>query len=261
MSAIIIVLIIITSSAGLFVSGTYASFIEPLHLAESQGQDFTTLFFGLPLLILSFIWVRRKLLRGLIFWAGSLGYFLYIYIIYSYGGVYNVFFFGYVAICGLSLYSIIGILSGIDVKKIEKSVSVKMPEKWISIYFTASSILLTMLWGGMAISSIAATETADANVIIVTDFIVIIPAFVLSAVWLWQRIAWGYVLAGVLFVQAVTLGISIVAGQVVAYVKGLEPAWGLAIFFLVFTLIGLVSAVFYTKNLLEEPIKETRKLQ
>ena len=90
---------------------------------------------------------------------------------------------------------------------------------------------------------------ACANVIIVTDFISVIPAFVLSSVWLWQRRVWGYVLSGVLFIQAVTLGISIVAGQVVAFIKGVEPAYELAVFFLLFTLFGLVLATFYTKNL------------
>ena len=76
----------------------------------------------------------------------------------------------------------------------------------------------------------------------------------LAAVWLWQRRAWGYVLSGVLFVQAVTLGISIVAGQVIALIKGVEPTWGLAGFFLVFTLIGLILAILYTRNLCNEPV-------
>ena len=255
MSAINIVLLALTSFAGLFVSNTYVNFVEPLHLAESQGQDFTTLFVGLPLLIIAMIWTQRGSARGPIFWAGALGYFLYIYIIYAYGGVYNIFFFAYVAICGLSLFSMIGILLGIDTDKIAQHVDPKMPIKWIAVYFIGTAILLTLMWGGMAMASIAAGETADANVIIVTDFISVIPAFVLAAVWLWQRKAWGYVLSGVLFVQAVTLGVSIVAGQVVAFIKGVEPTWGLAIFFLIFTLIGLVLAIFYTKNLQSEPVK------
>lgn len=253
MSTICLALLTITSFSGLFVSSTYVSFIEPLHLAESQGQDFTTLFVGMPLLIIAMVWTRQGSFRGPIFWTGALGYFLYINIIYSYGGVYNHFFFAYVAICGLSLFSMIGILLGIDADKVAQHVNPKMPIKWIAFYFLGTAVLLTFMWGGMAIASIAAEETADANVIIVTDFISVIPAFVLSAVWLLQGRVWGYALSGVLFIQAVTLGISIVAGQVVALVKGVEPAYELAVFFLLFTLFGLALAIFYTKNLQNKP--------
>lgn len=254
MSSINVVLLTITGLAGLFIPSTYINFVEPLHLAESQGQDFTTLFVGLPLLIIAMMWTRQGLMRGPIFWAGALGYFLYIYIIYAYGGVYNILFFAYVAICGLSLFSMIGILLGIDAGKVAQYIKPKMPIKWIAGYFAGTAVLLTLMWGGMAIASIAAGKTADANVIIVTDLMVVIPAFVLAAVWLWQRRAWGNVLSGVLFVQAVTLGVSIVAGQMVALVKGIEPVWGLAVFFLVFMLTGLVLAIFYTKNLGNKPV-------
>jgi hypothetical protein len=224
LSAMNAVLLAITSFTGLFFPRIYENFIEPLHLAESQGQDFTTLFVGLPLLLVAMQWTRRGSAHGPIFWAGALGYFLYIYIIYAYGGVYNLFFFAYVAICGLSLFSLIGILLAIDVNGVVHHVHPRMPIRLIASYFIGTAVLLTLMWGGMAIASIAAGETADANVIIVTDLIIIIPAFVLSAIWLWQGRAWGYVLSGVLFIQAVTLGVSITAGQVVAFIKGIEPA-------------------------------------
>jgi hypothetical protein len=260
MSAISIVLLAVTACAGLFMPGTYEDFVGPLHLAESQGQDVTTLFAGLPLLFVAMLWTRRGSMRGPIFWAGALGYFLYIYMIYAYGGVYNRLFFAYVAICSLSLFAMIGILLGIDPDRFMRHVDPAMPTRWIALYFAGTATLLTLMWGAMAIASIAARETADANVIIVTDFVVVIPAFALVALWLWQRRTWGYVLSGVLFVQAVTLGLSIVAGQAVALLKGVEPAWELAIFFLAFTLVGLVLASLYTKNLREQPLSQEKEL-
>ncbi|MCB0071641.1 MAG: hypothetical protein KDE20_09300 [Caldilineaceae bacterium] len=248
-SGINALLLLITAAAGLFVAGTYDNFIAPLHLAESQGQDATTLFVGLPLLIVALLWTRQGAVQGPILWAGAMGYFLYIYLIYAYGGVYNWLFFAYVAVCGLSLFALIGILLGIDAEEVARRVTPTMPTWWIAGYFAGTALLLTLMWGGLAFAAMAAGETADANVIIVTDLIVVIPAFALAAVWLWQGLAWGYVLSGVLFVQAVTLGISIVAGQLVALIKGVEPAWGLAGFFLAFTMLGLVLALLYFKNL------------
>ena len=249
MSGINAVLLIITAVAGLFVAGTYDGFVAPLHLAESQGQDATTLFVGLPLLTVALLWTRRGAVQGPILWAGAMGYFLYIYLIYAYGGVYNWLFFAYVAVCGLSLFALIGILLGIDVEQVTDKVAATMPTRWIAGFFAGTALLLTLMWGGLALAAMAAGETADANVIIVTDLIAVIPAFALTAVWLWQGRAWGYVLSGVLFVQAVTLGMSIVAGQLVALIKGVEPAWGLAGFFLAFTVLGLGLAILYFRNL------------
>ena len=249
MSGINFCLVLITGIAGVFCPETYVDFVEPLHLAESQGQDVTSLFIGLPLLILSIYWTRQCSVRGPIFWAGVSGYFLYIYLIYAYGGVYNRYFFAYVAICGLSLFSLIGLLRGIDPEDVARHTNFKMPFKLIAVFFMATAILLIFMWGALVIASIIAVETADANVIIVTDFIAIIPALILAAIWIWQRKAIGLLLSGVLFVQAVTLGISIVIGQVIVYIKGDTPVWGLATFFLVFTLIGLCLSAQYVKNL------------
>jgi len=247
MTVINAILLLITAFAGLFIPTTYVDFVEPLHLAESQGQDFTTLFVGLPLLVLALLWTRRGDIRGPIFWAGAMGYFLYVYLIYAYGGVYNVYFFGYVAVCGLSLYTLIGLLTGIDSEKVRQVVSKNLPAKAVAIFFGVTALLLTVMWGAMAAAGIAARQTADANIIIVTDFIVLIPAFGLAATWLWREKLWGIILAGVLLVQAVTLGISIAVGQVIAFFKGVEPAWELAGFFLVFTVVGAAVAIPYIR--------------
>ena len=69
-----------------------------------------------------------------------------------------------------------------------------------------------------------------------------------AGVWIWRRAAWGYALSGVMLVQAVTLGLSISVGQIIALAKGLEGDMFLAGFFLVFTLVGMAAAVLYLKN-------------
>lgn len=253
LTALNALLLLVTAFFGLFKTGTYIDFIEPLHLAESRGQDFTTLFVGLPLLALAVRWTRRRDVRGVIFWAGALGYFLYVYLIYAYGGVYNSLFFAYLAVCAISLFSMIGLLWGISPKEVEAVIGRRMPWKATAVYFILTAILLSVMWGALALEGIAAKTTADANVIIVNDFLWVIPGFVLAAVWLWKRRVWGVILAGVLFVQAVTLGISITAGQVTASLEGLEPTWDLAAFFLIFTIFGLGLAFLYTINLKSKP--------
>jgi hypothetical protein len=252
LSVINAIILIIAAGAGIFVESTYVDFVKPLHLAESQGQDVTTLFFGVPLLLLGMLFAQRGSLRGLLIWAGAAGYLLYANLIYAYGGVYNELFFLYVAACGLSLFTLIGLLGKLDVAAISDCVGPRLPVRRTVAYFLVTALLLTVMWGAMAADSIAKTQIADANVIIVTDFICVIPAFVLAAIWLLQRKAWGYALSGVMFAQAVTLGISIVAGQIVGLLKGLELSWGLAGFFLVFTLIGLAIGILFFRSLNKE---------
>lgn len=249
LSSINVVVLIIAAGAGVFLDSTYVDFVEPLHLAESQGQDATTLFFGIPVLVIGMLSARRGSLRGLLAWAGAAGYLLYANLIYAYGGVYNHFFLLYVAACGLSLFTLIGVLGTLDVSRIPTHITLRLPIRRTVAYFLATAVLLTVMWGAMAADSIAKAQTADANVIIVTDFIAVIPAFVLAAIRLLQRKAWGYALSGVMLVQAVTLGISIVAGQVIGLLKGLELSWGLAGFFLVFTLVGLAVGIPYFQSI------------
>jgi hypothetical protein len=243
LSVINAVILIIAAGAGVFVESTYVDFVEPLHLAESQGQDVTTLFIGIPLLLLGMVLAQRGSLRGILIWAGAAGYLLYANLIYAYGGVYNELFFLYVAACGLSLFTLIGLLGKLDVAEISAHVGPRLPIRRTAAYFLVTALLLILMWGAMAADSIAKTQIADANVIIVTDFISVIPAFVLAAGWLLQRKAWGYALSSIMFVQAITLGISIVAGQIMGLLKGLELSWGLAGFFLVFTLVGLAIGI------------------
>ncbi len=248
-AALLLLLLLGTSIPGLFWDGTYEGFIAPLHLAESQGQDLTTLFVGIPLLVIAVLLTLKRSAKGPVLWAGAAGYFLYVYLIYAYGGVYNFLFPAYLAVCGISLFTMIGLLRAVDADDFASRIGQGMPTRVLAVFFFVVALLLTVMWGVMAIDAISSGKTADANVIIVTDFVIVIPAYVLTGVALLRRQVLGVVVSGVLLVQAVTLGLSIVAGQVVAYIKGIEPVWGLGIFFLVFTAIACWLSCKYLRNI------------
>jgi hypothetical protein len=52
----------------------------------------------------------------------------------------------------------------------------------------------------------------------------------------------------VMLVKAVTLGLSIAVGQIIAYAQGVGGDLFLALFFAAFTVVGLVTAGLYFKH-------------
>src|SRR5690606_12235855 len=72
---------------------------------QGIAQDYVTLFAGVPLLIIALFYARRGLIRGRLFLAGVLGYFLVTYLFYLVMGMYNYLFLVYTALLGLSFFA------------------------------------------------------------------------------------------------------------------------------------------------------------
>jgi hypothetical protein len=248
LTGILAVLMLITAFAGTFLPSIYRDFTRPQRVAESQGQDVVTLFIGLPLLLIALRLTRHGDARGLLLWVGTVGYVLYVYLVYAYGGLYNLFFPLYVAIMGLCIFSIIGVLNGVDADAVHARVAATAPRKVVAGYFLGTVLLLTFIWGAAVTNAILTKTPDEGTLIYVTDLAFVLPVFALAGVWLWQRRPWGDVLAGVMLVKAVTLGLSIATGQVIAYAQGVGGDVFLAVFFAVFTVIGLTAAGLYFKH-------------
>jgi hypothetical protein len=248
LAGILAVLMLITAFAGTFFPAIYSDFTRPQRVAESQGQDVVTLFIALPLLLVAARLTRRGDVRGPLFWVGALGYVLYVYLIYAYGGLYNILFPTYVAIMGLCIFSIIGVLNGVDADAVHAHVKASALRKVVAAYFLGTVLLLTFIWGAAVTNAIITKTPDEGTLIYVTDLAFVLPVFALAGVWLWQRKPWGDVLAGVMLVKAVTLGLSIAVGQVIAYAQGVGGDLFLAAFFGAFTVVGIITAGLYLKH-------------
>lgn len=64
--------------------------------AQGKASDFVTLIIGIPLLVVSLYFSNRGSFRGKLFLTGTLGYFLYTYMSYTFLCMYNQFFIVYV---------------------------------------------------------------------------------------------------------------------------------------------------------------------
>jgi hypothetical protein len=249
LAAIIAVLLLIASGGGLFVEQVYASALPRDIIPAVYGADLLSLLV-VPVLVVSLYLAARGSLRGLITLAGVLGYVAYAYAFAAFEAYYTVLFPIYVALLGLSVYALIGILINVDGEAYRLHIGERMPAKIIGLFFVTIDLLLVPLWLWILANAIATGElTTGFNVVYVLDLAFVLPAFLVGAIKLWRKEAGGYILSGVLLAKAATLGLSIIFGYAFTYARGFAISWGRGGLFLVLTMASIVLVVVYLKNL------------
>lgn len=252
----VIILILATTSAlgGLFIPNLYRDndFVIPLW----KVNDLVTLLVAVPMLITALILSRRGSQRALLVWLAMLNYMLYNYAFYLFGAAFNWYFLIYVALFTLSMFALIFGLVNIDANQIGKNFRNKTPVKWISSYMLFVSVGLTTLYIIQSLGFVATGQLPTivvktghpTSVIFALDLSLLVPVFVLGAIWLWKRRPWGYVLASMSLVKGTTytLVLTIVSlWEVNAGVSGASvemPLW------LGLTIAGLVASMLLLVN-------------
>lgn len=208
-SLLIAALLVIASTAGLL----YPATIYPTgELLDSfLVNDLVNLLIGLPILLLSMWLTRRGQLVGLLFWPGALFFVLYNYLIYLFGMPLNNFFLLYLCLVTLSLYTLIGLVAGIDGAEVQQLLTAAVPERLSGSILAGLGTLFFLRVFVVTINALidqqplARTEIA----LLVTDFLTS-PAWIISGALLWRRQALGYVSGLGLLFQASMLFIGLI---------------------------------------------------
>lgn len=117
-STLVIALLAVAGTVlDLFCEGFYTD--PDVLLLQAYGQDTVTLVLVVPLLPIGLQLARRGSLRGTLLWLGALAYMAYTYASYAAITQFNPFFLGYVALFGLSTYTLTGGLFDIDPRTVE----------------------------------------------------------------------------------------------------------------------------------------------
>ncbi len=249
LAGILIVLLLGTAVPGLTTPTIYADFAPAKYVQESRAQDLITLILGVPLLLVALRGVRQNRAWAWRLWTGVLAYELYVYAIYAIGGVYNVFFLGYVAVASLSLYTMIGLLSSVDAVWFQQSMGGKLPRRWIGGFFVVITAVFATIWIGQVMNTIRTGVVDSGHLIFVFDLMVVLPAFGLTAVQLFRKRPFGDVLAGMLLIKFDSLCIAITLGQLFRALNSIEVETGLLGVFIPLGLIGLLFTGIYFKQL------------
>jgi hypothetical protein len=224
--------------------------------AQQQGNDVVTLFIALPLLVASSWMTFRDSLRGRLLLTGTLGFFLYTYLSMCMLTAFNALFLVYVAIFGLSLYAFILCMMSFDLEDLPRHFSDRLPRGWIAALLFVIGAFLTLTWLMRVLSPMMQgtpplLDNGITMVIQAMDLSLVVPLAVLSGILLLRRSAWGYLLTSIFVLKAIALGLAVSAMVVNMTLAGTPEGAGIAIPFLVITVLNLMAAVSLRRNIQE----------
>lgn len=225
--------------------------------AQGIAQDIVTLVLGIPLLTVSLLLTRKGLLKGKLLLTGTLGYFLYTYISYTFLWMYNPLFLVYVILMSASFFAFTLTMMSFDIESLKSAFSQKLPVKFIGGFLLFFAAAIGLMWIGMIVSSLTNNTTPSGLghyttlVIQGMDLGFIVPTAILSAVLLLKRKPYGYLLSSIIIIKGLTMGTALTAmiiGQAYAGVKMSIPEMTL---FPLFNLMIIYCLVLIMKNIKE----------
>ncbi len=243
-TAVMSFLVTLASLAGLFSSSPYVKETENWVL-QAQGQDIGNLV-AVVVLLLSAYKATKGSSKAFFVWLGMLFYLLYAYIIYAVAVHFNSLFLVYVAVLGLTFYTIVTAVS-------LKSVQAKLPKvnKFASYTLIIIGILFTLLWLSEIIPALATGKTPQGtidaglsvNPIHVLDLAIVLPGFIATGyLSLKGRKIGTYLLAPWLTFSAL-MGSSIVASMMLMMVNDFSSKLLPAVIIVSVVVIGSISAL------------------
>ncbi len=222
--------------------------------AQQRGQDVVTLVLTLPVLVISTWLAFRGSLKGKLLLSGTLGYFLYTYMMMSFQTAYNPFFLIYVALFSLSLYAFVLSMMSFDLEELPRHFSARLPRRGIAVFLFVAGGFLLLAWLGRIVPPLlqnqapVGIESTTTLVIQAMDLGLLVPLTFLSAVLLLRRSPWGYLLASVSLMKFLTYGIAVSAMGINMVLSGIESSPVELVVFPALALSNLVMAFLLLKN-------------
>lgn len=228
----------------------------PMTAGNARGTALVILAVALPTLLAGMALAWRGVLAGQILWLGALAYITYNAVFFAYAVHFNRLFLLSAAMLSLGVWSLVTLLRAIRPEVFRTRLAGHLPDRAIAGYLLITTALFTLLWLKDILPAIAAGTAPDSlkrtgmitNAIEMTDLAFGFPLTALAAVWLWQRRAWGYVLAGVFLVYGLLESVSVATDQYFGHLSDPKASLSAIPIFIVTFLIGLVPAGAYFRG-------------
>lgn len=227
----IAVLVISVSSAGIFVTNTYAKETRSWAL-QAIGQDIVNII-SIPIFIASGFFAVRGSVRGLSVWLRILLFIIYAFVIYSFDVQYNSLFLAYVAVLSLSFYAFFGKMMSINLESFQKHFSTNTKAKHVGIFLMIIAILFYFQWLSQDIPAVLSNEApADVteigistNPVHVLDLGFFLPAMIITSILLWKKSAAGYLFAAPLLIFSILTGAGILIANALIRLGGTSVSY------------------------------------
>lgn len=248
----------------LFGKGIYAN-DSVASAAQTIAQDWVTVFLGIPLLTLSCLFSKSGSLRARLLLAGTLAYFLYTYMSYSFLCTYNSLFLIYAALMSMSAFALVLVLLTFNLESLSSAFSDDLPVKTIGIFILVLALAIGMMWLGRIVPPLlsgtvpAGLEHYTTLVIQAMDLGFIIPVSVLSSVLLMRRKPAGLLMASVMCMKGATMLTSLTAMVISQYIAGVKMSVAELVVFPTANLLVLIGVFIFMKKI-KEPVQMQRKV-
>jgi len=250
-SVIVAALTALTSLCGLLLEETCARETASW-AARAAGQDAANLLVAVALLFAA-LFVRRSSLRAYLAWLGLLVYLVYAFAIYAFAVRFQFLFPVYVAVLGLSSYTLAG---GLLVAGPTRSGSAPGLNRWsgaTALYLIVVGSLFGLLWLAevvpAAVSGIPPASLAEngllTNPVHILDLAILLPGMVAAGDLLMRGAFAGRHAAAQLLVFAVAMGLGILAGFGFSVARGLPVLLPAAVMILAIVLAGAALAALF----------------
>lgn len=182
--------------------------------------DVVRLLVGIPVLLVSFILHLRGSLRGTVLFVGSLASFLYQYLLWTFSWAFSALFLVYVALFSLSLWTLAFVLAGIDAAQVRAAIGKRFPVKTVASFSFALSALLVLKCLAEILPSVGSTMMPAGATGYYTmvdqalDLGLLAPFGIVAGVLLLRRESLGYVLSSSSLMLFLSVGLSVIAGEV-----------------------------------------------
>lgn len=223
-------------------------------VAQGKASDLVTLFLAIPLLTFATIFTLRGSLKGRLLLTGTLGYFLYTYMSYSFLWNYNPLFIVYVILMSASLFAFIISLMSFDIEKLPLMFKDRLPIRFLAGFQFFIALLLGLLWLGKLMPSIlngaipVGLEHYTTLVIQAMDLGFIVPIAIISGVLLLKRKPFGYLFTSIIIIKAITMLTSITAMMINSYLSGVTVNYIEVVIFSAFNLLAIIAFIILMKN-------------
>lgn len=261
LSAIIAILATVASAGGLFIDDLYRD--NAWSRSQFYGNDIVTLVVAVPVLTAALLLAGRGSQRAQLVWLGMMHYMLYNYAFYLFGAAFNWFFLIYAALFALSILGLIFALPNMNANEISQKFQASTPVKWISGYMFFVAVCLGGLWIALSLGFVFTGQVPQVitdsghvtSVVFAVDLPLLVPYFVLAAIWLWQRQPWGFVLGTIINVSGAAYTLALAAMGITADKAVVAGATMLIPLWLLLTVASVVAAGLLLGNMQQTDLK------
>lgn len=222
LTAGVAVLVVVASTLGLWIPRLYTDgdAVE----AMFRGYDLVALVFVAPALALTLVPAIRRQAVGVLLRIGMLTYCVYNYAYYLFGAELNAALLTHVAIFTASLYALVISLIAVDAVALASRWWSRTPARTVALILGLLGVALAALQlSGLLRFALTGVVLDEPSRLVVPatftrlgavlDLSLLVPVYLLAAVWLWRRRPWGYLLASTVLLAGTLHQVAYISGM------------------------------------------------